>query len=157
MIKYISKNQEYRLKNGRILKNPFIEPVAISGLKDSVNLRIGFAMKIEKDDSTETININEGSTSLHFDGNDIDTIVNHNGVEKDIEVALQEGWTYNENEIISWGKPSVQKLLNKYLKINPDLTLTFKNDKVAFLVKKYLDNNVMIEGKPLKENFELAE
>ena len=155
MIKYISKTTEHELKDGRIIKNPFIEPVGIIGLKDFPSLRIPFSMKLTQSNTQKVIKISEGESDLKFDNQNIETIVNHDGVEKEITVALADGWTYDETQVVKWGNPSIEKLFNSYLAINPDLSLDIKSPQVAFLVEKFLDNKVMIQGKPLKENFKL--
>ena len=156
MIKYISKTTEYELKDGRIIKNPFIEPVGIIGLKDFPSLRIPFSMKIIESNTQKVINISEGESDLKLNDQNIETIVSHNGVEKEITVAFADGWIYDETQVVKWGNPSIEKLLNTYLTISPDLSLDIKSPETAFLVEKFLDNKIIIQGKKIKEHFKLT-
>jgi hypothetical protein len=51
--------------------------------------------------------------------------------------------------------PSADKVIRSYLDINESLFLSFQDTPFIQLAKDFIANKVMIEGKPLKENFEL--
>ena len=153
-IKFKSKQPTYQLNDdkGSVISNPVIEPKDIQISWENQVLRIPFRMSVLNANS-EKVEISEGSGTLIFGKDNIETLVDYAGVEKEIEAALQAGWTYDETQIISWGKPRFQNAMN-YFKIDAE-GLKFVDGIFGQIGLDFILNNVMIEGKPLKENFEL--
>ena len=154
-IKFKSKQSTYKLsdKKGSIISNPVIEPKDIQISWENQVIRIPFRMKVLNTDNQE-VEIPEGSGTLIFGKNNIETIIDYAGVEKEIEAALKAGWTYDKSHVIKWGHPSFKNAI-KYFDSNHAEGLKFADGIFGQIALDYVLNNVMIEGKPLKENFEL--
>ena len=154
-IKFKSKQPTYQLndKKNSIISNPVIEPKDIQISWENKVLRIPFRMSV-LNAVNEKVEIPEGSGTLIFGKNNIETIVDYAGVEKEIEAALQAGWTYDVTQIIEWGHPRFQNAMN-YFQIDAE-GLKFVDGVFGQIGLDFILNNVMIEGKPLKEHFELV-
>ena len=153
-IKFKSKQPTYQLSDnkGSIISNPVIEPKDIQISWENQVLRIPFRMSVLNAEN-EKVEITEGSGTLIFGKNNIETKVDYAGVEKEIETALQAGWTYDKTEVIKWGHPRFQNAMN-YFQIDAE-GLKFVDSIFGQIGLDYVLNNVMIEGKALKEHFEL--
>ena len=153
-IKFISKLENYQLKDGRnsIIKSPFIEPSLTNINFENKTFLIEFVMSIINTDD-QKVKISEGSGRMPFNSQNIETIVNHNGEEKEAEQALMSGWTYDIADVLSWGKPSFQNVFD-YVEVTAN-GLVFKEGPGKQLAIDLILNTVMIEGEPLGMHFEL--
>ena len=153
-IKFISKLTDYQLKDDRnsVIQSPFIEPSLTNINFENKTFLIEFVMSIINAED-QKVRISEGSGRMHFNSQNIETIVNFNGNEMEVEQALMSGWAYNISEVLSWGKPSFQNVFD-YVDVTSN-GLVFKGGPGKQLAIDLILNTVMIEGEPLGMHFEL--
>jgi predicted heme/steroid binding protein len=153
-IKFISKLKDYQLKDGRnsVIKSPFIEPSLTNINFENKTFAIEFVMSIINTNG-QKVRISEGSGRMPFNSQNIETIVNYNGNEMEVEQALMAGWAYDISEVLSWGKPSFQNVFD-YVNVTAN-GLVFKDGPGKQLAIDLILNTVMIEGEPLEMHFEL--
>jgi len=153
-IKFISKLTDYQLKDDRnsVIKSPFIEPSLTNINFENKTFLIEFVMSIINAED-QKVRISEGSGRMPFNSQNIETIVNHNGEEKEAEQALMSGWTYDIADVVTWGKPSFQNVFD-YVEVTAN-GLVFKEGPGKQLAIDLILNTVMIEGEPLGTHFEL--
>jgi predicted heme/steroid binding protein len=153
-IKFISKLTNYQLKDDRnsVIKSPFIEPSLTNINFENKTFLIEFVMSIINTDN-QKVRISEGSGRIPFNSQNIETIVNFNGNETEVEQALMSGWAYDISEVLSWGKPSFQNVFD-YVDVTAN-GLVFKEGPGKQLAIDLILNTVMIEGEPLGMHFEL--
>jgi len=153
-IKFISKLKDYQLKDGRnsVIKSPFIEPSLTNINFENKTFAIEFVMSIINTNG-QKVRISEGSGRMPFNSQNIETIVNFNGNEMEVEQALMSGWAYDISEVLSWGKPSFQNIFD-YVDVTAN-GLVFKDGPGKQLAIDLILNTVMIEGEPLGMHFEL--
>jgi hypothetical protein len=153
-IKFISKLTDYQLKDDRnsVIQSPFIEPSLTNINFENKTFAIEFVMSIINTDD-QKVRISEGSGRMPFNSQNIETIVNHNGQEKEAEQALMSGWTYDIADVVTWGKPSFQNVFD-YVEVTAN-GLVFKEEPGKQLAIDLILNTVMIEGEPLGTHFEL--
>jgi hypothetical protein len=153
-IKFISKLTDYQLKDGRnsVIKSPFIEPSLTNINFENKTFAIKFVMSIINTNG-QKVRISEGSGRMPFNSQNTETIVNHNGEQKEAEQALMSGWTYDIADVVTWGKPSFQNVFD-YVEVTAN-GLVFKEGPGKQLAIDLILNTVMIEGEPLGMHFEL--
>jgi hypothetical protein len=153
-IKFISKLTDYQLKDGRnsVIKSPFIEPSLTNINFENKTFAIEFVMSIINTNG-QKVRISEGSGRMPFNSQNTETIVNHNGEQKEAEQALMSGWTYDIADVVTWGKPSFQNVFD-YVEVTAN-GLVFKEGPGKQLAIDLILNTVMIEGEPLGMHFEL--
>jgi hypothetical protein len=153
-IKFISKLENYQLKDDRnsVIQSPFIEPSLTNINFENKTFLIEFVMSIINTND-QKVRIGEGSGRMHFNSQNIETIVNFNGQEKEAEQALMSGWTYDIADVVTWGKPSFQNVFD-YVEVAAN-GLVFKEGPGKQLAIDLILNTVMIEGEPLGMHFEL--
>lgn len=153
-IKYISKTPTYQLNDKRnsIIQNPIVEPSDIVISWKNNKIRIPFTMHV-LNATGKKVYVPEGAGEIHFGIENTETIVDYAGTEMEIEEALQAGWTYDINLVISWGHPSFKNALH-YFDITVD-GLKFVDGIFGQIGSDFIINKVQIEGVPIKENFEL--
>ena len=153
-IKFISKLTDYQLKDGRnsVIQSPFIEPNLTNINFENKTFLIEFVMSIINTDD-QKVRIGEGSGRMHFNSQNIETIVNFNGNEMEVEQALMSGWSYDIADVVTWGKPSFQNVFD-YVDVTAN-GLVFKEGLGKQLAIDLILNTVMIEGEPLGMHFEL--
>jgi hypothetical protein len=153
-IKFISKLTDYQLKDDRnsVIQSPFIEPSLTNINFENKTFAIEFVMSIINTNG-QKVRINEGSGRMPFNYQNTETIVNHNGEQKEAEQALMSGWTYDIADVVTWGKPSFQNVFD-YVEVTAN-GLVFKEGPGKQLAIDLILNTVMIEGEPLGMHFEL--
>jgi hypothetical protein len=153
-IKFISKLTEYQIKDDRnsVIQSPFIEPSLTNINFENKTFAIEFVMSIINTNG-QKVRISEGSGRMTFNSQNIETIVNFNGNEMEAEQALMSGWSYNIEDVLSWGKPSFQNVFD-YVNVTAN-GLVFKDGPGKQLAIDLILNTVMIEGEPLGMHFEL--
>ena len=153
-IKFISKLTDYQLKDDRnsVIKSPFIEPSLTNINFENKTFLIEFVMSIINTDD-QKVKISEGSGRMPFNSQNIETMVNFNGNEMEVEQALMSGWSYDVSEVLSWGKPSFQNVFD-YVDVTAN-GLVFKDGPGKQLAIDLILNTVMIEGESLGTHFEL--
>jgi hypothetical protein len=153
-IKFISKLTDYQLKDGRnsVIKSPFIEPSLTNINFENKTFAIEFVMSIINTNG-QKVRISEGSGRMPFNSQNIETIVNFNGNEMEVEQALMSGWSYDIADVVTWGKPSFQNVFD-YVDVTAN-GLVFKEGPGKQLAIDLILNTVMIEGEPLGMHFEL--
>ena len=153
-IKFISKLTDYQLKNDRnsVIQSPFIEPSLTNINFENKTFLIEFVMSIVNTED-QKVRISEGSGRIPFNSQNIETVVNFNGNEMEVEQALMSGWAYDIAEVLSWGKPSFQNVFD-YVNVTSN-GLVFKDGPGKQLAIDLILNTVMIEGEPLGMHFEL--
>ena len=156
IIKFTSKQPTYQLKDGKgsIISNPIIKPVATQLSWKNQIFRIAFEMFVENSEG-EKVSVPEGSAAHQFDHRNTETIVNHNGEEREVEAAFMSGWQYNKSEVLSFGKPSFQNVFD-YVELTAN-GIKFKEGIGKQLAKDLILETVMIQGEPIGKHFELVE
>ena len=154
-IKFKSKQPTYQLNDEKnsIISNPVIEPKDINKSWENKIIRIFFRGTV-LNNQNKKVEVSELNGTLIFGKSNVETIVDYAGEEKEIEQALQAGWPYDESKIIKWGKPSFSNAMGYFISDNIN-GLKFADGVFGQIAKDYVLNNVMIEGIPLKNNFEL--
>ena len=154
MIKYKCKTPTYQLNDniGSIINEPIIKPEAITVNWKLKRIRVPFNMYVVNNNNEVPIPNVFGE--LNFSELHTESTVMYNGVETEVFQAMQNGWNYNVNEI-KWGKAGYDRAMS-FFEVTTN-GLVFKDSPVVQLAKDYVLNNVLIEGKLLKENFELEE
>jgi predicted heme/steroid binding protein len=153
-IKFISKLENYQLKDDRnsVIQSPFIEPSLTNINFENKTFLIEFVMSIINTND-QKVRVSEGSGRISFNSQNIETIVNFNGNETEVEQALMSGWAYDISQVLSWGKPSFQNVFD-YVDITAN-GLVFKEGPGKQLAIDLILNTVIIEGEPLGTHFEL--
>jgi hypothetical protein len=153
-IKFISKLTDYQLKDDRnsVIQSPFIEPSLTNINFENKTFLIEFVMSIVNTND-QKVKISEGSGRIPFNSQNIETIVDFNGNEMEVEQALMAGWTYDIADVVTWGKPSFQNVFD-YVEVTAN-GLVFKEGPGKQLAIDLILNTVMIEGEPLGMHFEL--
>lgn len=156
IIKFTSKNPTYQLKDGKgsIISNPIIKPVATQLSWKNQIFRIAFEMTVLNADQNE-VSVPEGSGSKQFDHINTETRVMHDGVEKEAEKALIDGWQYNRADVVSFGKPSFNNVFD-YVELTAD-GIRFKDGPGNQLAKDLILETVIIQGDPIGDHFELID
>ena len=157
-MKFTSKNTNYHSPqaNRGVFTNPFVK--SVSSLIDTENerLTVNFALQYDNNGVVQTLE----RTTLQFNKVGQETLIETvNAEDEIIEVEilehLQAGGTYDSTKITQWGEPSFARVQEYFDLASAWSDLAFKEQPLKQLAIDWLLNVLKIEGKLLKENFEL--
>jgi len=158
-IKFTSINQYYtsRVKGKGVFENPYVIPISDARNAITKSRIIYFKFAYLDENRNEIIIDN---SSITFNEFNTETLVNigteAEPIEKEIIQAVTDGWVYDREKVISWGKPDYIRSGGYYIFKNG--VFKFPEDPVMSQIAiDYILQAVPVEGVKLVENFEFEE